>query len=122
FWHGRVSQKIFCKKGTRPGYCDCVDNHSGYEVNTANGPRCEAASPPPTGLHHFLITHDGSAGTCAVEYVKVSACANADCTTLYNGGANLTMTPGGAPVTIDASGVNTRAAVSSIATGTIALG
>jgi len=122
FWHGRVSQKIFCKKGTRPGYCDCVDNQSGYEVNTANGPRCEAASPPPTGLHHFLITHDGSAGTCAVEYVKVSACANADCTTLYNGGANLTMTPGGATVAIDASGVNTRAAVSSIASGTIALG
>lgn len=22
YWHGRVSEKIFCKKGTRPGYCD----------------------------------------------------------------------------------------------------
>ncbi|WP_306391595.1 DUF6701 domain-containing protein [Telluria beijingensis] len=121
FWHGRVSQKIFCKSGTRPGYCDCVDNQSGYEVNTANGPRCEAVKPPATGLHHFLITHDGSAGTCAVEYVKVSACANADCSTLYNGGATVTMAPGGKQVTIDASGVNTAAEVSNIATGKVNL-
>ena len=121
FWHGRVSKKIFCKSGTRPGYCDCVDNQSGYPVNTANGPRCEAASPPPNGLHHFLITHDGSAGTCTVEYVRVSACANADCSTLYNGGATVTMAPGGATVVIDASGVNSRAPVSRIATGTVDL-
>lgn len=120
-WHGRVSKKIFCKSGTRPGQCDCVRNDSGYEVNTANGPRCEAASPPPNGLHHFLISHDGSAGTCAVEYVKVSACANADCSTLYNGGATLTMSPGGATAVIDASGVNNRAEVSRIATGTVDL-
>ncbi|RNF32303.1 hypothetical protein NM04_02470 [Massilia aurea] len=121
-WHGRVSKKIFCKNGTRPGQCDCVKNDSGYEVNTANGPRCEAASPPPNGLHHFLITHDGSAGTCAVEYVKVSACANADCSAPYNGGATVTMAPGGATVLIDSSGVNNRAPVSSIATGKIDLG
>lgn len=121
FWHGRVSEKIFCKKGTRPGYCDCVDNQSDYPVNTANGPRCEAVKPPATGLHHFLITHDGSAGTCAIEYVKVSACANADCSTLYNGGATVTMTPGGKQVTIDASGVNTAAEVSNIATGKVNL-
>lgn len=120
-WHGRVSKKIFCKSGTRPGQCDCVRNDSGYEVNTANGPRCEGASPPPNGLHHFLITHDGSAGTCAAEYVKVSACANADCSTLYNGGATVTMAPGGAAVTIDASGVNNRAEVSRIATGIVDL-
>lgn len=121
-WHGRVSKKIICKSGTRAGYCDCVQNDSGYEVNTANGPRCEAASPPPTGLRHFLITHEGSAGTCAVKYVKVSACSNADCSTLYNGGATVTMTPGGSTVVIDSSGVNSRAPVSSIATGNIDLG
>ena len=121
FWHGRVSQKIFCKKGTRPGYCDCVDNQSDYPVNTANGPRCEAVKPPATGLQHFLITHDGSAGTCAVEYVKVSACANADCSTLYNGGATVTMAPGGKEVVIDSSGVSTLAEVSSIATGKVNL-
>lgn len=120
-WHGRVSKKIFCKSGTRPGQCDCVRNDSGYAVNTASGPRCEAASPSPNGLHHFLIGHDGSAGTCAVEYVKVSACANADCSTLYNGGATVTMAPGGATVVIDASGVNNRAEVSQIATGTVEL-
>lgn len=121
FWHGRVSQKIFCKKGTRPGYCDCVDNQSDYAVNTANGPRCEAVKPPATGLLHFLISHDGSAGTCTPEYVTVKACSNADCSTLYNGGATVTMAPGGKTVTIDASGVNTRAEVSSIATGKINL-
>jgi len=121
FWHGRVSQKITCKKGTRAGFCDCVDNQSDYAVNTANGPRCEGPKPPATGLHHFLINHDGSAGTCAVEYVKVSACANADCSTLYNGGATVTMAPGGKQVVIDSSGVNTRAEVSSIATGKLNL-
>lgn len=121
FNHGRVEQKIYCKKGTRPGYCDCVDNQSHYAVNTAEGPRCEGPKPPATGLHHFLINHDGSAGTCAVEYVKVSACANADCSTLYNGGATLTMAPGGKQVVIDSSGVNTRAEVSSIATGKLNL-
>ena len=120
-WHGRVSKKIFCKSGTRPGQCDCVQNDSGYQVNTADGPRCEGASPPPNGLHHFLISHDGNAGTCAAEYVKVSACANADCSTLYNGGATVTMAPGGATAVIDASGVNNRAEVSRIATGTVDL-
>ena len=121
FWHGRVSQKVFCKKGTRPGYCDCVDNQSGYPVNTADGPRCEAVKPPATGLSHFQIVHDGSAGTCAPEYVTVKACANADCSTLHTGGATLTMAPGGQTVVIDSSGVNTRAEVSSIATGKINL-
>jgi len=94
YWHGRVSEKIFCKKGTRPGYCDCVDNQSDYPVNTANGPRCEAPKPAAGALDHFLISHDGSGSVCAPESVTVAACANADCSSKFTGGAQVKLFPG----------------------------
>jgi len=116
-WNGRVSKKIICKTGTRPGFCDCVDNQSGNEVNSTNGPTCEAAKPAAGTLQHFLITHDGSAGTCTSERVTVTACANSSCSAPhYAGGASATMQPGGAAVTIGSSGTTT-VDVSSIATG-----
>lgn len=108
FWNGRVTQNIVCKSGTRAGYCDCVDNQSGNPVNSANGPRCESGKPNPGTLHHFQITHDGSAQACAAESVTVTACANAACTAPhYSGGAAVTLQPGGAATAIGSSGVAT---------------
>lgn len=117
YWHGKVAKTITCKKGTAPGKCDCVDNQSGWDVNTANGPRCEAAKPTSSPLDHFLIEHDNSAGTCTAAKVKVTACGDAACSTRYTGGATVTLQPGGASVTIDSSGVSTAAQVTSIAAG-----
>lgn len=120
YWHGRVSQKIFCKKGTRPGYCDCVDNQSDYPVNTANGPRCEAAKPLPGALDHFLISHDGSGSVCAPESVTVSACANADCSSKFTGGAQVTLLPGNVSADTGSTGT-VRTTVSRSTVGTEAL-
>lgn len=108
FWNGRVTQNIVCKSGTRAGYCDCVDNQSGNPVNSLNGPRCESGKPAASPLHHFQITHDGSGQTCAPENVTVTACANAACSAPhFNGGASVTLQPGGATTAIGSSGTGT---------------
>lgn len=103
-WHGRVSEYIQCKKGATVGDCSCVNNQSGYDFNSTLGPKC-AAPQPVSQLHHFLIEHDGQAKACSTESVKVTACANANCTETYTGGATVTLLPGGAAVTIGNSAV-----------------
>jgi len=103
-WAGRVSKKIYCKSGTRTGFCDCVNNESGWDVDTANGPRCEAAKPAPGPLDHFLITYDGSASVCAAKTVQVKACGDATCSQSFTGGVDITLSPGGTKVSIGSSG------------------
>lgn len=119
-WHGRVAGTIYCKQGTAPAKCDCVTNNSGYTVNSANGPRCEGL--PPTGVHHYRITHDGQASSCASEEVTITACANAACTAPHVASApGVTLKPGGAAVSFDASGV-AQASVTSVQSGGMTLG
>lgn len=105
YWNGRVTQPIVCKAGTRPGYCDCVDNQSGNPVNTANGPRCESAKPVTGTFSHFLIEHDGNdAATCSTKNVTVSACANDDCSQKLATSTRVIMQPGGASANFTGSG------------------
>lgn len=105
YWNGRVTQPIVCKAGTRPGYCDCVDNQSGNPVNTANGPRCEGPKPATGGFSHFLIEHDGNdVATCSAKEVKVSACANDDCSQKLATSTRVIMQPGGASANFTGSG------------------
>lgn len=119
-WHGKVAGTIYCKGGTAPARCDCVTNNSGYKVNSANGPRCEGA--PPAGVHHYLITHDGQADSCAAEDVTVTACANAACTAPHvANAAGVTLVPGGAGASFGNSGV-AQASVSSTQSGSLTLG
>lgn len=118
-WAGRVSGLIYCKKGTAPGKCDCVTNNSGFAVNTADGPRCEAAAPQ--GVHHYLIAHDGQANSCAAEPVTVTACANAACSAPhFAGAAGVVLSPDGGAISFGSSGV-AQATVSSIQAGSISL-
>ena len=106
FWNGRVSQNIVCKTGTRAGECDCVQNESGNPLNSADGPRCESGKKNTSALHHFLITHDGSGQTCGAESVSVTACANQACSAPhFDGGARVTLQPGGAVLDVGSSGV-----------------
>jgi len=105
YWNGRVTQPIVCKAGTRPGYCDCVDNQSGNPVNTTNGPRCESAKPVTGTFSHFLIEHDGNdAATCSTKNVTVSACANDDCSQKLATSTRVIMQPGGASANFTGSG------------------
>lgn len=49
---------------------------------------------PPT-LDHVRLEHDGGAVTCSREPVTVRACADSNCTSVYTGTVNLTLTPSG---------------------------
>lgn len=89
-WHGRVYQAITCRDGSSGDPCGCVDDHSGYQ-NTIYAPVCT----PPGGnaVHHYQIVHDGQGLTCQPEAVTVKACADAACSSLYGGAAQVTLSP-----------------------------
>jgi MSHA biogenesis protein MshQ len=89
-WHGRVYQAITCRDGTPGNPCSCVEDNSGYQ-NTVYGPVC--TPPGANSVHHYQITHDGQGLTCQAETVTVRACANAACTSLYSGAAQVTLSP-----------------------------
>lgn len=82
------------------------------------------ATAPVTigGLHHILITHDGNGLTCTPSTVKITACANVDCTAPhYAGGVSVTLTPGGQTFTIDSTGENNAATVAQTTAGPVNL-
>jgi MSHA biogenesis protein MshQ len=88
-WGATVSKIITC---TGPGAagCSCVTR-----ADTNYQPTC-GAPPPPSGVHHFRITHPGNALTCQPQPVIVTACANSGCTLPhYSGTATVTLQPGG---------------------------
>ena len=88
-WGATVSKTITC---TAPGAsgCSCVTR-----ADTNYKPTCGPA-PPPSGVHHFRITHPGSALTCQPQPVTVTACANSDCKAPhYSGTATTVLQPGG---------------------------
>lgn len=113
-WHGTVSGKITCTAPAGNG-CSCVTNNSGYPTGTSPGPVCTSrtTTPPPAAtLDHILITHGGTGLTCQPQPVTVQACADAACSVAYTGGVTGSMTPGGAPFTINAGSSSASASVS----------
>lgn len=89
-WHGRVYQAVTCRGGTSGSPCNCVTDGSGY-ANTSYKTVCTA--PAANTVHHYQITHDGSGLTCQPETVSVKACADASCSTLYTGSAQVSLAP-----------------------------
>ncbi|UQV45846.1 polymer-forming cytoskeletal protein [Janthinobacterium lividum] len=108
-WQGRVQQTITCKAYTPSSPCSCVTNNSGWAFNEPMGPKCGPGTP--SGLHHFQIEHPLTALTCQVPTVKVTACADASCSAVYKNSSSITVSPGGVPTQIDASGVNANVTV-----------
>lgn len=113
-WHGRVKKTIYCKTPAPDNLCSCVTNNSGYTVpSDPNSPKCLASPSPATSVHHYQITHDGTGLTCQPETVSVKACADASCSTLYNGSAQVTLKPNNVESTLPAFSVSNAGAGSS---------
>ena len=112
-YHGRVQQTITCKAYTPSNPCSCVTNNSGWPYTDPMGPKCGPGTQ--AGPHHFQITHPPSALSCAPAPVTVTACADAACSTVYTGAAQVTLTPGGATAQINATQPATGTATSSVA-------
>ena len=56
-------------------------------------------------VHHYRVQHDGSGLTCEAESMVIKACANADCSQVYDQQASVTVQPFAQNVTIPASSV-----------------
>ncbi len=80
-------------------------------ANENAGKNWDGTARTCVGPHHIQIEHDGAGLTCSAETVTIKACANAACTTLYTGGASVTLSPGGQTFTIDNTGINNAASV-----------
>lgn len=117
-WDTRVYQTITCKAYTPADPCSCVTNNSGYPAGSVNGPKCGPGVQ--AGPHHFQITHPAQALSCAPEKVTVMACADASCSTPFTGGAQVTLSPGGAQAQTGTSG-SVDSTVSNYAGGAVTL-
>jgi len=73
------------------------------------------------GADHIEIDHTGSALTCQSPVLTVKACANAACSSLYTGGASVTLLPGGAVVNTGTTG-SVTGAVAQASAGVATLG
>src|SRR5450830_1780285 len=111
-YQGRVQQTITCKAYTPANPCSCVTKNSGYAYTDPLRPKCSA--PTPAGPDHFQITHPPSALSCSPAPVTVTACADAACSSVYTGAAQVTLTPGGATAQINAKTPATGIATSSV--------
>lgn len=88
-WGNSVSKTITCT-GAAPGapVCSCVT-----KADSAYSPTCGATQA--AGPHHIQISHSGQALTCQPQPVTLTACADAACSSIYNGSTSVTLTPGG---------------------------
>lgn len=108
-----VAKTIVCTGAGASG-CSCVT-----KADPNYQPVC--AAPPPTGAHHFRITHGGSALTCQPQTVTVTACANSACTAPhYTGAVTATLQPGGKAFSFS-GGQTSSATVAQGAAGTAQL-
>lgn len=111
-----VGKVITC---TGPGGkdCNCVTRENQWDFTSQH--TCGGAAPP-AGAHHFQITHTGSALTCQPQTVKVTACANANCTAPnFTGSSTVTLQPGGKSFTF--TGETTTATVEQTSAGSAIL-
>lgn len=90
-WGATVTKTITCT-GAAPGdpVCSCVT-----KADSNYHPTCGA--PAQGGAHHIRITHSGQGLTCQAQTVTLTACADANCSSTYNGNTNVTLLPGGGP-------------------------
>ena len=88
-WGASVTKTITCT-GAAPGdpLCSCVTR-----ADSSYHPTCGAAQG--SGAHHIQITHSGQGLTCQAQPVTLKACADASCSSVYNGNTTVTLTPGG---------------------------
>ncbi len=55
-------------------------------------------------IDHFRFYHDGAANTCTAEPIRLQACANSDCSSLYTGGVTAQLAVSGSGQWQDSAG------------------
>ena len=64
---------------------------------------------PVAGVHHYRLSFASQALTCQAQTVLVSACMNAECSTVSSSASTLTITPGGTAMTFTGQGTGSVA-------------
>ncbi|HJV01483.1 MAG TPA: DUF6701 domain-containing protein [Burkholderiaceae bacterium] len=92
---GLVGQTITCTGAGASGN-SCVTSKSHGNPNACS----RGGGGAVTDLDHILISHPGTALTCEPQTVTLTACADAACTAYYTDPVDVTLSPGGATVTV----------------------
>lgn len=64
---------------------------------------------PVAGVHHYRLSFASQALTCQAQSVLVSACMNAECSTVSSSSSSLMITPGGTAMTFTGQGTGSVA-------------
>ncbi|WP_417660115.1 DUF6701 domain-containing protein, partial [Pseudidiomarina sp.] len=64
---------------------------------------------PVAGVHHYRLSFASQALTCQAQSVLVSACMNAECSTVSSSSSTLMITPGGTAMTFTGQGTGSVA-------------
>ena len=91
FFHGKIDEVlVFQSAVSATGIQQMYSNYqSGLSWNGA------ARTCPGGSLHHFEISHDGTALTCEPESITFKACTNASCSSTLTSNVGVTLTPTG---------------------------
>ncbi len=99
------------------------DGSGNLTDNGDNSTKGTPNDPPPTGVDHYEIHHDGSGLTCLAEPITVKACDISDCSSLSSSTITATLSIGASnqAITITTGSLTTNFSYTSTGTAAVSL-